>query len=144
MRKTGMAILGAVVVTAVILIILFVQSTTKEKLPIDLNNTSWQLITFGVADSQLPPVEDAEITLNFEENNINGMVCNNYFGNYTLSGKDIRVTSLGSTEMFCTSPEGLMEQESDFLVMLGNIRNVEIDGGNLRLTGENGETMIFN
>ena len=45
--------------------------------------------------------------------------CNNYFASYSVSGTEIVIGPVGSTKIFCVFPEGLMEQESRYLTLLG-------------------------
>ena len=45
--------------------------------------------------------------------------------------------------MYCMEPEGVMEQEVEYLRILGNSRTYEIDGSQLTITAGN-ELLVFN
>jgi heat shock protein HslJ len=47
------------------------------------------------------------------------------------------------TEMYCMEPEGVMEQESLYLEMLGNAESFELSEGQLMIFMADGETLTF-
>ncbi len=47
------------------------------------------------------------------------------------------------TEMFCMEPEGVMDQESAYLEMLGNAVTFELGGGVLTIVTGPGESLTF-
>jgi len=48
--------------------------------------------------------------------------CNHYGGEYLLDGANLSISSLFSTLMYCTEPEGVMEQEARYLGLFDSVR----------------------
>ena len=107
----------------------------------DLTGTQWILDTFGPKDSLTAVQPDTTITLQFEEDGINGSAgCNSYFGSATLSGSTLSFGPLGSTKMAC--PEPIMQQETDYLAALGTVNGYTLVDELLTLQYEEG-VLIF-
>ena len=77
------------------------------------------------------------IVLTVDDATVSGSVCNTFGGSYTLRGTVLRIDSLASTEMWCESPEGIMDLESRFLDALAASNTVRFEGTTLVLTGVN-------
>lgn len=114
-----------------------------------LVDTSWRLASI---DGE-PPLEGTELTLNFESGTeLTGQAgCNSFGGTYTV-GSDgplneasapISISNLVQTEVACMEPEGVMEQESTYLGILGNAGEVRLMDGQLTITSANGRILIF-
>ena len=60
------------------------------------------------------------ITLDFDTSGrVSGKAgCNTYFANYRAGGNSLSVDRPGATNMFCDSPEGVMQQEQQYLAAL--------------------------
>lgn len=105
----------------------------------DLAGTSWILTAYG--DKQ--PIE-TKPTLRFDEERVFGSAsCNDYGGSYQVSGNSISFSELFNTEMFCMEPEGIMDQESLFLQMLGNVERFEMSENQLFLFTSDGVQLTF-
>jgi heat shock protein HslJ len=75
----------------------------------------WSLVTL---DGE-PLIPGTAITAFFDKGRISGSTgCNRYFASYTTSGSSLAVRDAGSTKMYCSSPEGIMDQEALFLTLL--------------------------
>ena len=59
--------------------------------------------------------------------------CNNYFGPYQVSGNNITISPPGATTLACAEPEGVMEQEAQFLNALPSAATFVLDGNSLEL-----------
>ncbi|MFC2038344.1 META domain-containing protein [Chloroflexota bacterium] len=59
--------------------------------------------------------------------------CNHYFGGYTLDDNQISISQIGNTEMACMDPEGVMDQEQEYLRLLGKAESFRIEDENLRV-----------
>jgi heat shock protein HslJ len=59
--------------------------------------------------------------------------CNSFFGSYRAGGNTISISEFGSTSMFCAEPEGVMQQEAEFLAILPNAASFRLDGDRLDL-----------
>lgn len=59
--------------------------------------------------------------------------CNNYFAGYTLDGNGITISPPAATRKLCAEPEGIMEQESRYLMALPTAATYRIEGKALEL-----------
>jgi heat shock protein HslJ len=106
-----------------------------------LNGTQWELSTMNQDDL----VEDSTITLNFdEEGNAYGSAgCNSYSGSFTVADDNLTFGMLVSTLMACE--ESLMNQETEYLQILGNIERFRFNPNfTLILSNSNGDELWFN
>jgi len=86
------------------------------------------------------PLPDKLVTISFSETEVTGSAgCNSYFGSYTLTGSQLSIGQLGSTMMFCE--EG-MEQEQQFLAMLGTAEKIALEQATLTIHTAQG-TLVF-
>ena len=102
----------------------------------ELAGTSW-MATFvnnepseGVVTSS--SIQAAQQTLSFSnDGKITGNAgCNDYFANYEVKDKDLSISAIGSTKMFCG--EGLMTEETVYLVALEKAASYRINGDSLK------------
>lgn len=117
-----------------------------------LLKTSWILVTLGPKDQPKTVIPGTEVTANFGERETpdsDGRVggvsgCNHYGGDYTTDNGKLAVSDLASTKMFCTGPEGVMEQETEYLRSLQAAESYRIlDGGVLEITTKDGRLLRF-
>lgn len=86
-----------------------------------LSGTSWKLISWGNEKSTKMPLDETEITLQFENNQISGSSsCNRYFASYTVKDEQLKFGVAGRTQMAC--PEEIMKQEDQFLSALEKLK----------------------
>jgi len=104
-----------------------------------LKGTSWRLVNLG-GDALIP---GTEITASFKDGQVGGQACNSYGGSYTVSGDMLTVREIYQTEMACLEPEGIMEQESQYMDLLRQSTSFRISGQELRITTSGGDTLIF-
>lgn len=100
-----------------------------------LENTLWIMNSYnnGRGGVQTAAI-GTEATAMFADGQVSGNAsCNQYFGSYELDGNNIAIGALGSTQMFCTEPEEIMDQEAAFLAALQNAATYEIVGDQLDL-----------
>ena len=115
------------------------QSTTLE-------DTKWFLQNYGEQNNMKAVINDTEITTIFSSSKgeVNGSAgCNTYFAEYNLSGNVLSVSGMAYTEMACISPEGVMEQEQEFLSLLANGQSFEADDTTLTIFCSNGQQLYF-
>ena len=81
------------------------------------------------------PVVDTEVTLRFLAEKLTGSAgCNGYFASYqTGDDRQLSITDIASTEMWCFQPEGIMEQETKFLQWLNEANSYRINNDQLIL-----------
>jgi len=105
-----------------------------------LNGTQWNLIFYR----KTRVMEGTHITANFENGDINGSAgCNSYFGAYQIDGENITFGQIGMTEMYCTDPEGIMDQEGFYLDALADAQRFEIVDKRLTIFLSGQETLTF-
>ena len=105
-----------------------------------LGGTSWRLVTLG--GSNLIP--GTEITLTFEKGQIHGSSgCNTYGGSYEVDGDKITMSDLYMTEMACLDPEGVMDQELEYLELLRDAQAFELDEEGLKIEAASDEVLAF-
>lgn len=73
-----------------------------------------------IGDADLIP--NSAITIVFEDGNAGGSSgCNSYSGSYEIDGNGITFGPIAATLMACMEPEGLMEQEQEYLTFLSEV-----------------------
>jgi heat shock protein HslJ len=84
------------------------------------------------------------VSLRFEDGQAGGAAgCNSYGGAYEVDGEKISLREIASTLMLCTAPEGVMEQEAEFLGSLNEVERFELADGQLQLIRPGGEALTF-
>jgi len=118
----------------------------KTKQEVGLEDAKWVLQSYGEPGNIKDILAGTEITAEFvtSEETVRGSAgCNSYFGGYEVEGNQISIPGpIGATEMYCLEPEGIMEQEEEYLAMLQNAETYDIKDDQLRIfTGD--EVLIF-
>ena len=103
--------------------------------PVTLPGSAWQVTTFA----EQTPLDGHPITFEFDtEGNIAGAAsCNSFGGSCAIDGNTLEIGPLRSTRRAC-QPE-VMQQEQNFLALLGAAARWKIDGEELVLTTPAGE-----
>ena len=105
-----------------------------------LEGTSWRLMTLGGSGL----IQGTEITLTLEEGQVHGSSgCNTYGGSYEVDGDKITMSDLFMTEMACLDPEGVMDQELEYLESLRDAQTFQIDGAELLIEAASDEVLAF-
>ena len=106
-----------------------------------LEGTSWMLTSLIGSN----PIAGSEITLDFEGGEGTGSAgCNSYFGSYTVEGADkLTFSAIASTEMACLEPEGIMEQETEYLDTLRAATGFSLSEGELQIFSTGGGVLVF-
>ena len=103
-----------------------------------LEDTTWKLESCGDKDNQQTVIEDTGITIEFKskENKFSGSAgCNGYFGSYETDKSELTIIPpIGSTVMACPEPEGVMEQEQQYLKTLQAAESFQLQDGKLQIT----------
>ena len=97
------------------------------------DNTSWQITAWeqgGIGIASLPAVE---ISIDLDNKQISGFSgCNNFGGSFTLTGEQITIGQLRSTQRSCE--ETIMNQEAQFLQAIQSVQRITSDGDQLVLS----------
>jgi uncharacterized lipoprotein YbaY len=81
----------------------------------DQAETLWLLISYN--DQEI--LDGTQITAEFSGGKLTGSAgCNNYFASYEQKGTRLSISTPGSTRKYCGEPEGIMEQEVEYLRLL--------------------------
>ena len=105
----------------------------------------WKLDSLGDPAYPDSPLPGTYMSAEFSPNGsiTGGAGCNSYRGSYVSSDDTISVDAMSFTEIGCTEPEGILQQEERFLLMLSDSATFEIDADALTLTTASGETLLF-
>ena len=129
-----------------------------EPLPEDadasLERTTWVLTAFieektveGMDIPLLMPTNllaETAITATFEDGTVSGSAgCNTYFAAYTCDGSFLTCETPAATEMACSGPAGVMEQEQRYLGLLNDATAYRIYGSQLWLETGDGRALVF-
>ena len=111
-----------------------------------LEDTKWFLRSYDEQNSLKAVIEDTEITaiFNNDKDEVSGSAgCNTYFARYEVRGWELEIFELAYTEMACITPEGIMEQEQEFLSLLANAQSFEADDTTLTILCASGQQLYF-
>lgn len=73
--------------------------------------------------------------ITIDDGQISGQICNTWGGGIAITGSSVAISSLVSTEMWCSKPDGITDHETRFLSGLQLITSIELVDGRLRLSG---------
>jgi heat shock protein HslJ len=110
----------------------------------ELAGSSWDVISYNNGRGGVVNVIiDTEITANFGEEGelIGNAGCNDYFGPYESDGENISMGPFGTTRKLCQEPEGVMEQEAEYLAALETAATYKNDGLTMNMRTADGATV---
>ena len=110
----------------------------------DLAGTSWEVIGYNNGKGGVVSVIiDTQITANFgEDGELTGSAgCNEYFGPYESDGENISMGPFGTGRMACPEPEGVMDQENQYLAALETADTFKIEGLRMNMRTAEGSTV---
>jgi len=87
----------------------------------NLEDITWTLELYGEKNALKAVLAGTKITATFEsaKGQLRGSAgCNQYFADYELSDGKLSVLNAANTERACLDPEGVMEQEQQYLSIL--------------------------
>ena len=116
-------------------------STTSPAL--QLEGTTWKLISLATETGVKNTLPNTTITAIFDDGNTTGSSgCNRYFGSYELNKTEINIEQVGSTLMFCADPDGVMIQETTYLLLLKNVTSYAMSNNELTLSDSLGNPQL--
>ncbi len=110
-----------------------------------LEDITWILESYGEQRDLQAVLEGTEITAIFDsaEGQVTGSAgANNYFGGYQTSKNELTIQQIAQTEMYRLDPEGVMDQEAQYLKALQSAESYEISAGKLSITAGS-KVLIF-
>ncbi|MFC2035398.1 protease inhibitor I42 family protein [Chloroflexota bacterium] len=114
-----------------------VKNEDEQRGTISLENTVWLLESFGEKGSAQDVIQGSRTTLELQsaDNNITGYGgCNSYFGGYKTDMSNLTIEPpIASTEMACPEPEGILDQERQYLTILLTAQSYQIQDETLQI-----------
>lgn len=104
--------------------------------PGELTRTSWGLVSYNTGDDLVGTGQGMAVSLNLlPDGQVAGTTgCNDYSGEYQVEGWLISIRILSATENHCYVPEGAMEMEQTYFLLLNNTTRYSIDQDTLILS----------
>jgi len=117
----------------------------QATLPAEVVQTQWVLEYFSNEDKSAGhDVTSDNITIKFEADGTLGGSggCNTYFGSYTVSGQQMTISKVGSTQKACE--QAVMDKETQYLQQLSTVNAYNLSNSKLELAYANSKnTMTF-
>jgi len=109
-----------------------------------LEGTGWTLTGYVTNGTPGQVPAGTSVTIDFGNGgSLTGSAgCNHYFASYEAKGTTIAISQAGSTLMYCTTP-GVMEQESSYLSLLGQVKTFMVEGDRLVLADGKGIAILL-
>lgn len=139
MRK--IILISVIIVFSVSLIV-----SCGSKDNIIFEDIKWFLMSYGAQSNLKTLIEGTEITATFNsfKVEVSGSAgCNTYFARYKVDGSELSILEMAYTEMACLSPEGVMEQEQEFLSIFTSSQSFEADDTTLTILCSDGQQLYF-
>lgn len=111
--------------------------------PQTIVGTNWRMLSYNNGLGLISALAGSEVTASFsEDGSLTGTAgCNNYRASYQINDSNINISPIAVTYKFCSEPEGIMEQEKDYLAALEPAKSFRIERQRLYLLFENGSTV---
>lgn len=127
---------------AIILLGMAVACIGQESL--SLEGSRWILDSYRNETGLVTVLRDTKITAQFQEGGVTGDAgCNLYFSEYHVNNGHIEIDPIGVTEMYCGEPEGVMDQEHDFLQALESVEGYTVSSTTLEMTNAQGDVVLI-
>lgn len=109
---------------------------------VNLNGTSWKLVSYGPVGNQTPAAAGITTSLDFgNDGTVNGnMGCNSFGGNFEVKNGKLVFSQMISTMMACLGPQ--MAQESAALKVMNGTVSFQVDGSKLTIFDASGANAI--
>jgi heat shock protein HslJ len=114
--------------------------------PVALVGTNWLLTAYNNGRGGMQSVMiDTEITANFSEDGVvsGSAGCNSYNGSFQAAEETISIGPIANTEMACMEPDGMMDQETQYLTALHKAAVYTIHDDRLEIRDENGSGVAY-
>jgi heat shock protein HslJ len=112
-----------------------VPTPTPTSIPSEQLNKNWVLVSGTDGQGYWVKGSEGATRLTIDNGQVSGQICNSWGGDIAIEGSSMAITSLHSTEMFCTEPEGIMDRETRFLNDISLVTTIQIVDGFLLLSG---------
>jgi heat shock protein HslJ len=121
-----------------------VQTTAPVTGQAALTGTTWYLVAFNQAGGTKSVLPGTEITAFFDnQGTVYGSAgCNQYTAGYQVTLNSMSIQAPASTKMSCSSPAGIMTQETGYLTNLQGAAGYTIANGMLTIKDSNGRDLL--
>jgi len=110
--------------------------------PARLDGAAWRLTELSGVQSAALAKLDRPVALRLESGRLSGFAgCNNFSGSYALTGDQLKIGPVASTQMACPEPGSSIE--SAFHKALSGTLRYAVDGDHLTATTASGDTLRF-
>lgn len=122
---------------------LLVTMRPLESLPFE--GTNWDLKFFSTEPAYwVPHIPETLITAQFEGGQLSGSAgCNEYTAAYTRNGPEFMLSELWIGQDTCDEPDGIMDQENEYLSMLASAGAIIESARSLELLTADGTPMLL-
>jgi heat shock protein HslJ len=111
----------------------------------ELAGTSWHVTGYNNGKQAVVSVlPGTQLTAEFAaDGRVSGSAgCNNYTATYTASGSSLRFGPAATTRKMCAQPDGIMEQEQQFLKALETVTTIRQEGERAELRTADGALAV--
>lgn len=111
-----------------------------------LEGSAWDVVNYNNGrEAVVGLLPGTEITALFGADGIitGNASCNEYFAIYSVNGDAIQVGKPGTTMRFCPEPEGVMDQEFEYLNALESATTYSIEGNKLQMRSADGQLALI-
>lgn len=117
---------------------------TNTRTQFGLEASDWQLKRYrDASDQMLPVLPDTTVTARFNDGKVSGHAgCNTFNASYEITDDRISMGPAMTTRMHCAEPDGIMEQEQEYLAALSRAQVFELTDNGLKLRDENGSLQV--
>ena len=105
-----------------------------------LEDTKWRLESYGEQGNLQAVLAGTKVTATFDstKGQAQGSAgCNTYFADYKVNNNKLSILQIANTEMYCLEPEGVMEQEQQYLKALQAAESFQVQDAKLQITSGN-------
>ncbi len=120
-------------------------TATPEAVANPLAGTRWSVVQFNNGGAVVSLLGDTSLSAEFTaDGQVRGNGgCNTYFAPYQVNGSSISINQPSSTSISCAEPEGIMDQEFQFLAAMQSAANFRIEGNTLTLLNASDQIAVI-
>jgi heat shock protein HslJ len=111
-----------------------------------LAGTSWLATAYydPGANGMVSVLPGTSLTAEFdrEDSLVGSGGCNDYRARYQVEGSNLAIEGVSAGRTLCSEPEGIMEQEAQFLGHLEAATTFTLEGNQVRIAGSAGQTLL--
>lgn len=115
-----------------------------EEIPNDpLDGTSWTLVSYLSSGQQTELLEGTTVTASFTSGQVAGTSgCNTYGAAYTVDENNITIEPPLGTNLFCSEPAGIMQQEAVYQALLPTSATYQVRNETFIISDVNGQAIL--